>query len=247
MNRYTTFLFFMFFLPDAGLVLAQNTTHEEHLVWDCTITGYRPNHNYPGHGAYHITLQKLSYLLDSTVLWTREAPESVKTLTGVYVIGKEGEYKTGDTIRKIGNDSQLYLVDFYVCDNIFLQTTIGISCNAGFLLLDKRNGGLLIDHPYPAAEEESDGYFTPETDIAMAAKGSSCHLTSRCRKGEFTGKCSDYLFHYNGHTLFVFDKKNKLINTQRGTVRLTADRKFTTFHHRKYRVAQEARKRNLEK
>jgi hypothetical protein len=247
MTRYTIFLFFMLFLPEARLAWGQNTTHEEHVVWDCIVTGYEPNENYPGHGAYHITLQKLSYLQDGAVVWTREAPESVKTLTSVYVIGKEGEHKTGDTIRKIGNDSQLYLIDFYLCDTVFLQTTIGISCKAGFLLLDKQNGDLLIDRSYPVAEEESGGYFTPETDIVISTKGSFCRLTSRCRKGEFTGKCNDYLFHYNGHTLFVFDKKNRLINTQQGEVRLTADRKFTTFHHRKYKVAQEARKRDLEK
>jgi hypothetical protein len=246
MTRYATFLFFIFFAENE-VACGQNTVPEERVAWDCIIVGYRPNNNYPGHGAYDIKLQKLSYVLDGVVVWTREAPERVKKLTGVYVTGTESKYKNGDMIREAGIETDLYLIDFYVCDNVFLQNTIAISSKAGFLLYDKREGRLLIDQPYPVAEENPNGYFTPETDIIIKVKRLSCGLTSRCRRGEFTGECGDYLFHYNGHTLFVFDNKCERINTQKGKIKLTADRKFTTFSHRKYKVLQEARKRNLEK
>lgn len=247
MIHHTTFLFLAFLLSSVTPAWSQNTTPEERAVWDCTVIKYRPNENYPGHGAYDIRIQKLSYLVDGAVVWKRQAPESVKVLTDVYVLGEEAEYKSGDTIRKIGMDSHAYPIDFYVCYDIFLQNTIAISYKAGFLLLDKRDGRLLIDQPYPVVEEKSDGYFTPETDIVVSTKKLSCQLESRFRNGEFTGECGDYLFHFNGHILFVFDAKNKLINTQRGKVKRTIDRKFTRFHHRKYKVAMQARKRELEK
>jgi hypothetical protein len=247
MKHLATFLFLTLLFLNSTPGWSQNTAPEEHAVWDCIVVKYRPNENYPGHGAYDIKIQKLSYLQDSAVIWKREAPESVKALTDVYVLGEEGEYKTGDTIRKVSMGYHFYPIDFYVCDDVFLQNTMAISCKAGFLLLDKRNGRLLIDQPYPVVEEKSDGYFTPETDIVINAGKLSCQLESRCRNGEFTEECGDYLFHFNGHILFVFDTKNKLINTQQGKVKRTIDRKFTTFQRREYKVLMEARKRELEK
>src|SRR5688572_5527558 len=60
---------------------------DEQLLWACVITGYDANPHYPGHGHYQLKIVKASYWQQGEQVWQHDAPDRIKNISGVFMMG----------------------------------------------------------------------------------------------------------------------------------------------------------------
>ncbi|HEY5826115.1 MAG TPA: hypothetical protein VIT44_17200 [Cyclobacteriaceae bacterium] len=199
------------------------STVDDQLLWACVITGYEANPHYPGHGHYQLKIVKVSYWQHGEQVWQHDAPDRIKNIRGVFMMGTDGQYSTGDTVRNIGLGTHpSYLIDFYMCPVGFMEKEIAVSYSGGLLVLERENGNVLIDHPHAFHRSV---YFIPETEIVIRTGNKTCFFQSNCQSGIFTASCNSRLFHGDGKNLYVFDTTYKLVKTIKGAETFTDNKR----------------------
>ncbi len=229
------------FLLASFLIARMSDAHtrsgvDDQLLWTCVVTRYDANPNYAGHGLYQLKIVKVSFWQQGEQVWERDVPDRLRNTKGVFMMGAEGQYATSDTVRNLGQGTDpFYLIDFYMCDVAFLEKEIAVSYSGGLLVLERKNGNVLIDHPHAFHESI---YFIPESEITIEAGNKTCTFESKRQRGVFTFSCNGRLFHGDGKKLYVFNNRYRLVNTIKGTEALTDNKRtlITKFNGKDFHV-----------
>lgn len=208
----------------AGCIMAQQTarplTGEEKISWSADSV-YRQNPYDTSSGYFDFYLRKITYTLGDKIMWTVGVPDGMKhrKASCIFVIADKADSANSTdkfTTLPVNINQQK---DFLRCPETILADAIVVSHSSGLLILDKNSGRVIADLPYGETSE----YFYVDTgrfEIVNKRKNCSGNLN---HGAIFISRCNNYLFHFEGSELFVFNKEYQLIGkmTYRASDHLT--------------------------
>lgn len=193
-----------------GQELTQNSASTENLIWKSDYA-YTINPHDTAYGFYNHSLRSLVYTEKNKVMWTIDLPERMTHYVATSMYDKRPLSPDGTLTEKKMKAEEIDInnqKEFLKCPEFISKNAIAISDNTGFLLLDKSNGKVLIDIQEEISDQEH--FYVDSGKYEIKIKKVKCYDFLQ-HGAEFTAQCSQYLFHFNGSELFVFNKHNRLV------------------------------------
>jgi len=193
-----------------GQEAIQNSTSAENLVWKSDYK-YAINPHDTAYGFYNHSLRSLTYSEKNKVLWTIDLPERMTHYVAASIYDKRSLNPDGKLTEEKIKTEEIDInnqKEFLKCPEFISKNSIAISDNTGFLLLDKSNGHVLIDIPEEISDKEH--FYVDSGQYEIKIKKEKCYDFLQ-HGAEFTAQCSQYLFHFNGSELFVFNMRHRLV------------------------------------